>query len=245
MITDEQLIAFLEGSLSDDEQRVIEQALSKDEDLRRRQAEFQTMLASIENSVQFESPSEVKEAFLSELHAEMASSQGTAIRWQQLAAAVVLMAVGFFLGLFARPDGDDQLAAEVKVLQEALLTNQLVEHSASTRLQVVNAIERLEVQPSSEMLEVLVGTVNTDKSANVRYKAVQALSRFLHMEYVRSELVRSLEKQQDALIQLAIIELLVQAEEKAAIAPLKRLRDGDQVAPEVKKQAAVAVEILI
>ena len=74
--------------------------------------------------------------------------------------------------------------------------------------------------------------------------ALQALKKFIAEEDVKAELVKSLEAQSDPLIQISLITILVEAEERSAIAPLKDMIKNEQTTPEVKQQAEVAIQVL-
>ena len=80
---------------------------------------------------------------------------------------------------------------------------------------------------------------------NVRYAAAQALARFIDEEDVRLRMAESLEEQTDPLIQISLISILTEAQEKHAIKPLKKILDQDSINMDVKRQADIALEILI
>ncbi len=79
----------------------------------------------------------------------------------------------------------------------------------------------------------------------MRYAALQALSNYLDNEQVRYELVKSLETQTDPLIQISLIMVLVEAQEKSARVPMKKLIENKETLPEVKEQAEIALKVLI
>ena len=80
---------------------------------------------------------------------------------------------------------------------------------------------------------------------NVRYASLNALQKYMHEEEVRAQLVKSLENQTDPLIQISLITILVQADERSAVVPLREMLDNEEVLPEVKQQAEVALQVLI
>ncbi len=246
-ITDEELLAYLHGDASKQVQEEIRHQVSIDVELASRLDELGKFDEFLQGTSNFEPPLSMKNDF----SAELAVQKAPQVRQQwlpQMAAAVALLIIGIGLGRYTVDTKSSEtvlLAQEVKTLKELVLTSQLQEQTASTRLQVVNSIQLLEATPSDEVINALIQTASADASPNVRYEAIQALGQFIDHVSVRQGLLQSLENQNDALIQIAIIQLLVKAEEKAAIATMKKLIKADDTSAEVKRQAEIAVEILI
>ena len=166
--------------------------------------------------------------------------------WMQIAASIAFLTVGFVFGKLSAPDQSENMASlqeEIKLLKEITLTSALQNHSASERILAVNQIEG-QNEINEELIQTLVITLNSDESTNVRYSALQALRKFVNAPKVKAELVKSLESQTDPLIQISLIQILVESEEKSAIAPLKDIIKNDKITPEVKLQAEVALKVL-
>lgn len=243
-ITDEQLIALLEGEANAE----LEQQIKNNAALQKRYFELKEVLDAIEQSHQAEVPEHIKSQVQQAIFEEQANLQ-KGFSWMHIAAAVVIMVVGFSLG---RMDGDDteakeELAAlrnEISSLREATLTGTLKRYSASDRIMAVNRIEQ-EATINAELLATLVNTLNSDESPNVRYAAMQALSNYMDVEQVRYELVKSLEAQTDPLIQISLITILIEAMEKSARVPMQKLIEREETLPEVKQQAEIALKILV
>lgn len=248
-ISDELLIRFLEKDLSIEEEHKISAALEKDSDLKARLEEVKTLIGLIENQSEIEPPASVSWNFQSALNDEIAKAKPNQDNWWlRVAAAAALLILGFVGGKSTSDGAETELIAmrdEIKGLQHVVMQSALQEHSASERLRMVSHIGKSDIHPDSELVNTLIHTSSTDKSPNVRYAAVKALSGFLHLEKVRTELMNSLESQTDPLIQIAIIGLLVEVEERAAISSIKKLKNNDNTSPEVRRQAEIAIEILI
>ncbi len=248
---DEILIEYLEGTLDRKDAGDVEKWLNGSAEGRDRLAQLGTLLQSMKDSFEYAPPEQVDWEFKSGLEAEIKNQQNANSQsWLRIAAAVALLIAGFALGklLPAGNEGAAQLATlqgQIDQLQQLVMMGTLQDHSASERLQVVSLIEDSDFSPSDELISTLVNTMNGDDSPNVRYAAVQALGKFLNLENVRMEMVRALEYQKDPLIQIAMINLLVQAEEKSAIAPIKKIIEEENTSEEVKKQAKIAMDILI
>lgn len=244
-LSDEQLIAHLEEGRANPE---AEAHLQVCEACREQLMEFGEVLQAMQDVPEVPAPQAVSWAVAAAIEAEQKSSPRKPLfAYWQVAAAATLLILGFFAGKWSASDYRDQVIAlesQVQLLKEMTMMSPLQTSTASQRIQAVNRIEEEQPRVSPELVSTLVNTLNSDESPNVRYAAVQALGRFIDDENVRLALTESLEMQSDPLIQIALISMLVEVQEKRAISPLKELIDKEYVQPEVKKQAQVALEIL-
>lgn len=240
-VTDEQLIALLEG----EENPELKQQIEQNEELRTRFDELKEVMLAMEATEDMEVPEHISLNFKEALEAE--HTQRSFWPWMQIAASVGLLVLGFSVGKFSSGGSSNEdlvaLKNEIQSLKEVTLTSTLQRHSASERIMAVNQIEQ-KSSLNRELVATLISTLNSDESPNVRYAALQALERFIAEEEVRAELVKSLDSQTDPLIQISLITILVEAEERSAIAPLKDIIKNEQIAPEVKQQAEVAIQVL-
>lgn len=243
-ITDEQLIALLEG----EENAELEQLIEKNAALQKRFFELKEVLDTIADSHQAEVPSHIRDHVQQAIIEEQANLQ-RGFSWMHIAAAVAILILGFSLGKIGTGDSDakQELAAlrsEIASLREVTITSSLKRYSASDRIMAVNRIEE-EATINAELLATLVNTLNSDESPNVRYAALQALTNYMDQDQVRYELVKSLESQTDPLIQISLITIMIEAQEKSARVPMKKLIEDEQTLQEVKDQAAIALKILV
>lgn len=242
-ITDEQLIELIEGK----EDKVLTQTIQSSVELKKRFDELKEVMEAIESSTDAEVPSHIEMKFKEAIDAEK-SKQDSGFSYMQIAAAVAILIIGFGIGKFSGggTDSSSELADlrnEIQSLKEVTLTSTLQRHSASERIMAVNRIEESN-QINPELISTLIRTLNSDESQSVRYAALQALKRFTDNQEVRAGLVKSLEAQSDPLIQISLITLLVDAEEKSVLGPLQKLIRDQEVTPEVKQQADIAIKIL-
>lgn len=241
-ITDDQLIDFIEGNYDE----AIADKIKMDRDLQQRLDALKEVIGLMQNTQEVEVPSHIGSNLnAAMLREELKNNKGNR-PWMQIAAAIAFLVVGFALGKLGQGDQSMELASlknEIQSLREVTLTSTLQKHSASERIMAVNRIEETnEFNPS--LISTLVSTLNSDESQSVRYAALQALKRFQEHEEVRAELVKSLEAQTDPLIQISLISILVEAEERSAIAPLRKMMKDQEVMPEVKQQADIAIQVL-
>ena len=244
-LTDEELIEFIEGGAQDAK---IESVISSDPGVKKRYEDLRDLLNTMESAQEFEVPPQIHERLSEAILEESLTSRksGSQWSWMQIAAAVAFLVVGFVFGKLSTSDQSEQLASlneEIRSLREVTLASSLQKFSASERILAVSQIEQKSTINES-LIQTLVATLNGDESTNVRYAALQALRKFISAGEVKAALVKSLESQNDPLIQISLIQILVESEEKSAIAPLKDILDNKEITPEVKRQAEVALKVL-
>jgi anti-sigma factor RsiW len=128
------------------------------------------------------------------------------------------------------------LSREVQDMRQQVALSLLARPSASERIQGVGYTAEVKA-PNDATLAALFKAVDTDPNPNVRLAAVDALYLFRDRPGVRESLVRSLAIQSYPLVQVALIDFLVEVREARAAAALKKLIDGGELTPEVKKRA--------
>ncbi|MEM9391947.1 MAG: HEAT repeat domain-containing protein, partial [Bacteroidota bacterium] len=127
--------------------------------------------------------------------------------------------------------------AETKSLVLSSLENTT---SASTRLNGINvAYEKGSVD--KEVIRVLVKTMNEDENVNVRLAAVRALAKFSNEPGVTQALVNALENQKEALVQIALINLMVELQQKGVLDKLQQIIEDENALDAVKDEAHMAV----
>lgn len=244
-LVDEELIGYLENP---SEYPGVEDHLNGCGLCQEELKKIQELLTAMQHSPEVDVPDTIALA-LERAIAEEGTTMGRQINWPywQIAAAIALLVVGFSFGKWVSNDKDQVIAlqSQVDLLKELTMVSALQNPTASQRIQAVHNIEGNQGTTNSKVIGTLIKTLNTDESPNVRYAAAQALGRFSDLENVRLELAKSLELQADPLIQIALISILTEAQEKNAIRPLQQLLEAENTAPEVKRQAEVALEILI
>lgn len=247
--TDEEISAWLAHELDENTSAGIAKWVETSTAAQQRVAELRLLEQAFSGSLTYEPPAEMLYEFREKIVAERDQSTRQ-FRWYQAAAAIVLMIAGFGAGRVTLDTGRPvaefgELKQEVQVLQQLVMMNTLQDHTASERLQAINLIEASPAAPDEGLVNTLVQSMNNDGSPNVRFAAVQALGRFIDTESVRAQMVRSLGDQDDPLVQIALINLLMQAGEKAAIAPLSKIAANENVPVEVRRTAELALDILI
>lgn len=169
--------------------------------------------------------------------------------WQVAFAALLVMA-GVAAGQYAlnsrTPQASQEMAqlqGQIENLRQLVALSMLQQQSPSARLRGVTYSYQIS-QPDQQVQQALLHAVNHDSNVNVRLSAVDALAKFANDPGVRRALIDSLPAQDSPLVQVSLIDLLVQLNEKNAVGALEKLSQDTVVDPEVRQRAASAAERL-
>lgn len=154
-----------------------------------------------------------------------ASTEETKLLKQQLAA------------LQAKVDKVDHRVDNVgQLVGYSLLANP----SASQRLQgVLSTLDQK--NPDQKVLANLIGALALDSSVNVRLSAIDALYPHAKQEIVRNGVLASLPREQNPLVQVAMIDFLVAARDHEAAPEIEKLARNDTIDVAVREAAKRAV----
>ena len=161
--------------------------------------------------------------------------------WMQVAASVTLLIVGVLFGLKLSSDRDELVALRNEMeATKSLVLASLQNQSASSRIGAVNASYQMNTM-DDDIVNALINTMNADENANVRLAAVDALSQLANEEKVRKALIAALSTQDKAVVQIALINLMVQLKENRAIEPMQRIIQDENSIEVVKDEANYGV----
>jgi hypothetical protein len=158
------------------------------------------------------------------------------IRWA--AASLILIACGVTFLIVktkvsinaATTDDLAQNQTSKKVVMFAGLRNM---ESPASRISAASAAEQLQNQ-GNDIVDALVQTLNNDPNGNVRLASLDGLARFYRENYVRRQLIASLRKQQDPVVQIAMIHLLTRMREFGILEELDRMVNDENIQKAVK-----------
>lgn len=166
----------------------------------------------------------------------------------QIAASVAILFTGYLLGGYQESKNSQQELAtyqnEKKQLKENMLLAMIDNSSPSTRIKAVNYTEEL-TTPDTKILEALVDRMKHDSNSNVRLTAVEALSKFTDSELVKTSLLKTLTTEKNPSIQIEIIQILVQIQEKRALEPMRKLLEQPEIPNYLKTQTSIGIAKLI
>ena len=168
-----------------------------------------------------------------------------------IAASLSLLLIGFLSGLLISAGKPVENKIEIADLQKdmqemknLLMINQLQLNSASDRIKAVNQVYGL-TEVDQEIVIHLINTLNSDNNTNVRLAAAQTLFKFKKDKFIRQSLVSSLKMQKDPALQITLIDMLVEMEEKEALTEIQKLIQDDQTLDVVKKKARNGISKLL
>lgn len=101
---------------------------------------------------------------------------------------------------------------------------------AAAKVFKMNTIDR-------DIIDVLSNTLNSDPNTNVRLAALDALGKFRRESYVKSKLVESLKKQNDPMVQIALIDMLTVMRERKIVDQLDKIVNDAKTMDAVKDHA--------
>ncbi len=167
----------------------------------------------------------------------------------RIAAGFALLISGVLLGLLLNRDHDSNtemagMKNELNQMKEMLILTKLELPSASQRILATNYIDEIDV-PDDNILIALIKTMNNDPNANVRMAALNALSKFKGQHIIRDALVESLSIQTDPIIQISLINLLIELQEKRAVEKMKKLLENTETNESVKRLAQSGIVTII
>jgi hypothetical protein len=166
----------------------------------------------------------------------------------RIAAAVLLLLGGAAIGYSLRSNQASvneiaQLRGEVSNMRQLVTLSLLQQQSASERLRGVSWAVRAE--PSdTEVFGALLATVNHDPNVNVRLAAVDALRPFAASRSTRDAVLQALPLQTEPIVQVALIDLVVELNDKDAAQELRRVVSSDSTDTGVRGRAQWALEKL-
>jgi hypothetical protein len=169
----------------------------------------------------------------------------------QFAVAFGLLALGVWGGRYLAPEREAaapspdvaQLKGQVESLRQLVTLSMLEQQSPSARLQGVNYAYQMS-QPDSQVEQALLHAVNNDQNINVRLSAVDALQKYAADPNVRRALVDAVSVQESPLVQVALIDLLVQLNDRDSAPALRNLARNASADEAVRQHANWAIQRL-
>ena len=163
-----------------------------------------------------------------------------------VALSLALLTVGVFLGRYvAQPRGPSpdvaQLQGQVESLRQLVTLSLLQEQSPSSRLRGVTYSYQM-ARPDAQVEQALLYAVNHDSNVNVRLSAVDALEKYATNAQIRRALADAVPVQDSPLVQIALMDLLVQLNDKETAPALRQLAQDAQADNQVRQHAAWALQ---
>ncbi len=244
------IIGHLNGTLTDDEKKQLDSLIKEG---KIDTSELQQFNELYHNLGSFEVPkpdNRMKERFMETLEEEKRKHQDT-IKHSPLlfslnqstikraAAAIILLLAGFSAGLLvgSGQEASQQIVTlqqDMEKLKNALVYHSYLQTSASERMQAVGLVSDIETA-DDQLLMILIHTMNNDPNVNVRLASVDALRNFGGLQNVRNAFIQSLALQDHPLVQMSLIDVLVDLNERNAISEMERLLVTENTLPEIRE----------
>ncbi|MGB0892253.1 MAG: HEAT repeat domain-containing protein, partial [Flavobacteriaceae bacterium] len=150
----------------------------------------------------------------------------------------------FLLGRYQSNQQKITAAHQQKVQQENNVLAMLENQSASKRILAVSNSEKIN-QPDTKIIEALIQRLYYDKNTNVRLAAAETLAKFSSQEMVKTALIKSLETEKVASVQIELIQILAKIQEKRALEPMQKLLQKEETPNYVKQELAYNIPSLL
>ena len=162
----------------------------------------------------------------------------------QMALSAALVVAGIFGGRQlwtpqpAAPSPEiAQLKGQVENLRQMVALSLMQEQSPTARLRGVTYSFQV-AHPGQQVQQALLHAVNHDSNVNVRLSAVDALAKFAGSPDLRRALVDAIPVQDSPLVQIALVDLLVQVNDKDAAPALRKMSQDMSLDEAVRQRAA-------
>jgi hypothetical protein len=136
------------------------------------------------------------------------------------------------------------LSSKIEEMHQVMMLTLVENPSASKRLQAVGYTGEI-THISNEVIEVLLTTLNEDPNVNVRLATLEALVKFSSVPQVREGLVMSIVQQKSPLVQSAMIDVMLELQEKKSVQPLQQLLNTKDLNQSVKVKIEKGITQLI
>jgi len=169
--------------------------------------------------------------------------------WTKIAAMLVLMFgtywLGYRVGSHKGEIVQNQLTSELSTQKQQVLLASLRDYTGPQKIEAVYSISTTE-NVSTELIDALVHTMNSDKNTNVRLAAISALSGMMDKnDRVKTELIKSLTVQENPLLQISLIQVLTEKGVKEAKDQIETITNNEKTDESVKAYAKDMMKIII
>jgi hypothetical protein len=164
----------------------------------------------------------------------------------QFGFGLVLLMLGVLAGQQWRPasapavpprtDEIAELRGQMNAMSQMVALSLMQNQSAGDRLRGVNWSYQLQ-KPGDEVLGALLATLMHDPNVNVRLATVDALRQFGDQSVVRRGVLEAMKKQESPMVQVALIDLAVDLQDKESIGTLREFTRNEKLDAAVRERA--------
>ena len=240
---------YLDNNLDEAERKNVDAHLKQCEACRMELAELEAFFTAFKEEPLHEPSAAVSDNFYAMLEKEKTKDEKVislkakpAKIWLEtlkIAATIAIIAGSFLLGKYQEKSAYNSTIAALEIknqdFKQTAMLSLMENQSASKRIQGVNYINQFK-EPDAAIVNALISRMQHDDNANVRLAATEALEKFTASEKVKLAYITSLEQETDPGIQIKIMQILVNIQEKKAIKPMEKLLKTENTQPFVKEQ---------
>jgi anti-sigma factor RsiW len=247
-----ELPAYIDGKLDKVTSEAVRSHLEICEDCRKLHSEMNSFLGFMNSFPEEKTPEGMKEEFMKLVEEEMPQKQRKIVMvpaWMKVAAmitvALVTYSTGYYMGNEKGEQKSQQLEVALNQTRQQVLLAGLQEYTGPQKIQAVYDISQSGMSGDA-LVDALVNTMNSDKNVNVRLAAINALSGMVkNNEKVKKELIRSLSLQENALLQISLIQVLTESGVKEAKDEIESIVGNEKTDANVKAYAKDMIKIII
>ncbi len=248
-------LEHLQGTLGETDQRQLEAYLQARPDLRKELEKEEAFLLSLERIETPEPTAQMDLRFQAMLAGNKQASKSShswvdsLIEWisPKWKVALPSMAFGVLIAWFLVPKESGKeiarLSDDLAEMKKMMILTMIEQPRAQDRIAAVSMVSEV-TQGDGRIIEVLVQTLNTDKSLNVRLAALDALLSFGHLPEVRTALIQSIRLQESPLLQVALADAMVQLRNKESVDAFQDLMDSSNLEETVKSKLQSTIKLL-
>ncbi len=152
-----------------------------------------------------------------------------------LKIAAVLLLVFLSVSLVRMNTTYNELLTKMEAIQSTLAVTLIDHRSVHLKLKALKFAEELpEIKP--ELSRSLIDLLNNDENVNVRMAVVETMAGFSENEYIKTEFIRSLKKQESFLVRAILVENLINMNDPAIIEEMTKMIEDDRTELELRNQ---------
>lgn len=166
----------------------------------------------------------------------------------RFAYSLALVISGWYLGGWSGSIDNNNvkiqaMSQEISQMKQVMIYTMLDQPSAAKRIKAISYADEFE-NIDDKILNTLLETLNNDPNPNVRLAAVEALSRYSDIKFVRTGLIKSILQQDSPLVQVALIDLMLRLKEKGSITELNSLLKNRELNYSVRSKTKETIQLL-
>jgi len=258
----DQIFAYLSNNLDDNSKLAVEEHLKTCSQCEKEFSEEKIFWADLKKLPDFNPSKKITSNFYTMLREEENKVSGFEQKQSffdfifpkkpvyQVAITLTSLVVGILLGYLIKVSHSEndsivQLQNEVSNMNKMLTVSLLQQQSATDRLKGVSLCNQTINQSDPEICNALIQTLKFDSNVNVRLAALDVLKDMVNQQSVRKELIESLPKQKSPMIQIALVDLMVQLQEKESVTVMKEMLTNPNLNASAKQRLEMGIKQLM